>query len=89
MQYGAMLLLLENDRKLAKRMMDVEEETIRMQQGYETFQMDHVVCAMEIQATYEYCPLFMTFVSMITQLNDSFRLIDCTTYSYFEGKEGM
>lgn len=88
-QYGASLLLFESGNTLAMRAMDVEEATIRMIDGYESFRMDHVVCEMGVQATYEYHPVFMVFVTMIRDSRDADRIMYYTNYSYFKGKEDV
>ncbi len=89
MQYGASLLLFENGKKLAMRAMDAQEATIRAVDGYELFRMDHVVCEMQIQATYEYRPVFTVFVSMLRNASGNQRIMDDATYSYFRGKEDV
>ena len=47
------------------RTMDVEEAYVQTQEGYENFQMDHVLCETELTATYEFQPVFLGFVSIL------------------------
>jgi hypothetical protein len=68
--------------------MDVEEATVQREAGYADFQMDHVVCETKLTATYEYKPLFMSFVSLLREKTDMFRIQRTTSYSYRSGKEG-
>ena len=88
-QYGKMLLLFGNPGTLAMRAMDVEEATIRTINGYENFYMDHAVCEMQVQLTYEYRPIFFSFVTLLRNTKENERIIDHATYSYFRGKEGV
>ena len=88
-QYITSLLLFESGKTMAMRAMDVEEATVRTIEGYQSFRMDHAVCEMEIQETYEWKPIFMMFVPMVTDVKDVYRLIECAHYSYFRGKEDV
>ena len=88
-QYITSLLLFESGKTMAMRAMDVEEATVRTIEGYQSFRMDHAVCEMEIQETYEWQPIFMMFVPMVTDAKDVYRLIECAHYSYFRGKEDV
>lgn len=87
-QYLSLLLMFHSGDKLAMRAMDVEEATVKKNAGYETFQMDHVLCESGICATYEYSPVFLGFVSLLESEKDCFRIQNMTTYSYRQGKEG-
>ena len=89
MQYGASMLLFENEKTLAMRAMDAQEATVRTVDGYDKFRMDHVVCEMQVQATYEYHPVFTVFVSMLKNAPSYQRIMDDATYSYFRGKEDV
>lgn len=71
------------------RALDVEEATVRTIEDYQSFRMDHVVCEMEIQETYEWKPIFMMFVSLVRDAEDAYRFIDRAHYSYFRGKEDV
>ena len=88
-QYITSLLLFESGKTMAMRAMDVEEATVRTIEGYQSFRMDHAVCEMEIQETYEWKPIFMMFVPMVTDAKDVYRFIECAHYSYFRGKEDV
>ena len=89
MQYGVSLLLFESGKTLAMRAMDVQEATVRTVDGYNSFCMDHIVCEMKIQVTYEYRPVFTMFVSMLGNDGALRRIIRNARYSYFEGKEDV
>lgn len=89
MQFAAILLLLEGEKQIAMRAMDLQEATVRAVDGYEDFYMDHVVCVMEVQTTYVYKPFFLTFVSLAKSQESNCRVIDKAKYSYFKGKEGV
>lgn len=89
MQYGASLLLFESGKTLAMRAMDAQEATVRTVDGYDKFRMDHVVCEMQVQAAYEYHPVFTAFVSMLKNAPSYQRIMDDATYSYFRGKEDV
>ena len=69
--------------------MDVEEAYVQTQEGYENFQMDHVLCETELTATYEFQPVFLGFVSILENFSNGFRIQNHSGYSYFHGKEGM
>ena len=88
-QYLTSLLLFESGKTLAMRALDVEEATVRTIEDYQSFRMDHVVCEMEIQETYEWKPIFMMFVSLVRDAEDAYRFIDRAHYSYFRGKEDV
>jgi hypothetical protein len=86
--YLGILLLSKSGGTLAMRTMDVEEATVQREAGYADFQMDHVVCETKLTATYEYKPLFMSFVSLLHEKTGIFRIQRTTSYSYRSGKEG-
>lgn len=88
-QYAAILLLFHKGNTLAMRTMDVEEAYVQTQEGYENFQMDHVLCETELTATYEFQPVFLGFVSILENFSNGFRIQNHSGYSYFHGKEGM
>jgi hypothetical protein len=69
------------------RAMDVEEAAIRLEEGYEDFKMDHVVCETQLDVTYEYKPLFMSFVYLLDSKPDMFLIKRTAGYSYLSGKE--
>ena len=83
------LLLFHKGNTLAMRTMDVEEAYVQTQEGYENFQMDHVLCETELTATYEFQPVFLGFVSILENFSNGFRIQNHSGYSYFHGKEGM
>lgn len=87
-QYVSILLLFKNGNTLSMRAMDVQEAGVRLQEGYENFQMDHVLCETELTATYEFHPVFFGFVTLSEKHADRFRIQNQTFYSYFRGKEG-
>ena len=62
---------------------------VQTQEGYENFQMDHVLCETELTATYEFQPVFLGFVSILENFSNGFRIQNHSGYSYFHGKEGM
>ncbi len=70
------------------RAMDVQEATVQKNEGYETFQMDHVLCESRVSAVYEYSPVFLGFVSLLKNGKGNIRIQNTTTYSYRQGKEG-
>lgn len=86
-QYLSILLLFKSGNTLSMRAMDVQEASVRLQAGYENFQMDHVVCETKLTATYEFRPVFLGFVTLIDKGIDRFRIQNQTSYSYFQGKE--
>jgi hypothetical protein len=69
------------------RAMDVMEATIRLCEGYEDFRMDNVVCEAQLNVTYEYKPLFMSFVYLLDSKPDMFLINRTADYSYLSGKE--
>lgn len=87
-EYLGLLLLFHSGNTLAMRAMDVEEATVRREERYASFQMDHVVCETQMVATYEYDPLFMGFVTLLQGGTDMLRMQRTTSYSYRNGKEG-
>ncbi len=87
-QFLSLLLLMHNGEKLAMRAMDVQEATVQKNEGYETFQMDHVLCESRVSAVYEYSPVFLGFVSLLKNGKGNIRIQNTTTYSYRQGKEG-
>ena len=78
---------MHNGDKLAMRAMDAQEATVQRNEGYETFQMDHVLCESSVSATYEYSPVFLGFVSLLKNGKGNIRVQNTTTYSYRQGKE--
>ena len=86
-QFLSLLLLMHNGDKLAMRAMDAQEATVQRNEGYETFQMDHVLCESSVSATYEYSPVFLGFVSLLKNGKGNIRVQNTTTYSYRQGKE--
>jgi hypothetical protein len=87
-QYLGMLLFFHSGDTLAMRTMDVEEATVKLEAGYESFKMDHVVCETQMDVTYDYNTLFMSFVYLLDKKPDLFRIQMTTSYSYRSGKEG-
>jgi hypothetical protein len=87
-QYLGMLLLFHSGDTLAMRAMDVEEATVRLEESYKAFQMDYVVCETQLNVTYDYTPLFMSFVYLLDSKPDLFRMQLTASYSYLSGKEG-
>lgn len=87
-QYAAISLLFHGENTLAMRTMDVEEAYVQTQEGYENFQMDHVLCETELTATYEFRPVFLGFVTILENYSSGFRIQNHSGYSYFHGKEG-
>ena len=88
-QYAAILLLFHGGNTLAMRTMDVEEAYVRTQEGYENFQMDHVLCETKLTATYEFQPVFLGFVTILENYSNGFRIQNHSGYSYFHEKEGI
>lgn len=86
-QYLSILLLFKSGTTLSMRAMDVQEASVRLQAGYENFQMDHVLCETQLTATYEFHPVFLGFVTLLEKGVDGFRIQNQTSYSYFRGKE--
>jgi hypothetical protein len=86
-QYLGKLLIVRSGTTLAMRAMDVMEAAIRLCEGYENFQMDHVVCETQLNVTYEYKPLFMSFVYLLDSKPDMFLIQRTAGYSYLSGKE--
>jgi hypothetical protein len=87
-QYLGKLLIVRSGTTLAMRAMDVEEATIRRCEGYGDFKMDHVVCETQLDVTYEYKPLFMSFVYLLDSKPEMFLINRTAGYSYLSGKEG-
>lgn len=87
--YLSLVLLFHGGEKLAMRAMDVQELTVCMRTGYENFRMDHLLCEAKITATYEYCPVFLGFVSLLQKRADCFRIQNNSEYSYFMRKEDV
>jgi hypothetical protein len=87
-QYLGKLLFVHSGDKLAMRAMDVIEAAIRLEEGYKSFKMDHVVCETQLDVTYDYNPLFMSFVYLLDSKPDMFRIQRTSSYSYLSGKEG-
>ena len=88
-QYLGLLLFFHSEDQLAMRAMDVQEATIQSNAGYENFKMDHVICEADVNATYEYVPVFLGFVSLLEEKWDCFRMQETGAYSYLRGKEGV
>lgn len=86
--YLGMLILAHNSGKLAMRAMDVQEAAIRKKEGYETFRMDSVICEADIQAVYEYVPVFSGFVTLLGAGTGRIRILRKAHYSYLLGKAG-
>ena len=86
-QYLAMLLLFHGETELAMRTMDIQETTVRKQEGYENFRMDHVLCETKLTATYEFKPVFLGFVSLLGNRSGRFCIQTNSQYSYMKGKE--
>lgn len=87
--YLGLVLLFHSGDKLAMRAMDVQEATVCMRPGYESFRMDHLICETKIRATYEYSPVFLGFVSLLGKKIDCFRMQTDSEYSYLKGKEDV
>lgn len=87
--YLGLLLYFHSEQKLSMRAMDVEEAAVRKVEGYENFQMDHLICDAKVQACYSYQPVFLGFVHLLERKNSQFQIQKESWYSYFEQKGGV
>lgn len=81
-EYLGLLLLIHSGESLAMRTMDVQEAAVRQKAGYEAFRMDCLICEADIQAVYEYVPIFFGFVTLLKSGTDRIRIQRNTHYSY-------
>lgn len=57
-EYLKLFLYLMGIKKLAYRMMDVMEQSLRIKPGYEHARMDHMICELSCSMQYQAAPLF-------------------------------
>lgn len=57
-EYLKLFLYMMGTKKLAYRMMDVMEQTLRIKPGYEHVRMDHMICELSCSMQYQAAPLF-------------------------------
>ena len=71
------LLLFHKGNTLAMRTMDVEEAYVQTQEGYENFQMDHVLCETELTAPMNSNRYFLALYPSlkISQMDSGFKII--------------
>lgn len=79
-----LLLYFHGEQQLSMRAMDVEETAIQSLEGYDNFQMDHLVCDADICASYGYKPAFLSFVHLLKDKTGQFQIQNKARYSYFE-----
>ncbi|MDD6194134.1 MAG: DUF5702 domain-containing protein [Lachnospiraceae bacterium] len=60
--YLASQLFLLNKKALGLRPMDLMEEDLRRQNGFENARMDHMLCSMEVACAYQSYPIFLSVV---------------------------
>lgn len=57
-EYLKLFLYMMGTKKLAYRMMDVMEQSLRLKPGYEHVHMDHMICELSCSIQYQAAPLF-------------------------------
>lgn len=75
-------LLLEKEKTLAFRMMNVMEQTVRQNTDQEYFRMDHVICRLDYDVTYQAAPLFSK-LSVLGKKLQQFQLKSNAQFSYY------
>ena len=75
-------LLLEKEKTLAFRMMNVMEQTVRQNTGQEYFRMDHAICRLDYDVTYQAAPLFSR-LSVLGKKLQQFQLKSNAQFSYY------
>lgn len=80
--YLGALLLFVNTETLAYRAMDLQEASVRMQEGYEDFHMDHMILEATVTIHYQYQSIFLGLEQLTTPIRDGDGLYYSYPYSY-------
>ncbi len=80
--YAGALLFAGNPSVLAYRAMDMQEASVRLLEGYEDFQMDHMVVDAAISAKYRTHSIFLGMEQITAGMGSYFEISADSRYSY-------
>ncbi len=80
--YLGVLLLLQGIQTTAYRAMDMQETTVRLQEGYENFFMDHMIVEAEVVMNYQYQSIFLGMEPLTDSINEGIGIPCSYKYSY-------
>ncbi len=80
--YG--VLLLESEKKLGMRGLDVVEDALRHNEDYRNVKMDQMIYAMDVRFTYEAAPVFLSFVVLLDDKPGAYRFDRQLSMTYLE-----
>ncbi len=86
--YLNILLYTAGDTKAALRAMDIQEQYLKQQSGYEDFQMDQMVVQLSVTATYQFSANYLSLVSLVKFNQKEFTVSSDATYSYLQADTG-
>lgn len=83
LDYLKAFLFATNSQKLAYRMMDVMEQNIRLVAAYQNCRMDHMICRMEYDVSYQADSLFWQFSILSNQVFSGMQFQNNKSFSYY------
>lgn len=83
-EYLKLFLFTMETKKLAYRMMDVIEQSVRMKEGYEHVRMDHMVCELSCAIRYQTNTLFADLSLIKKGASKGFCFEKMKSFSYIE-----
>lgn len=83
-EYLKLFLYIMGTKKLAYRMMDVMEQSVRLKPGYEHVRMDHMVCELSCSMQYQAAPLFANLSVIRKGMPGGFYFEKTKSFSYKE-----
>ena len=81
--YLGLLLFTKSMKNIAYRSMDVQEATVRMTSGHESFRMDNAICELSADVSYKYHGTFLCFVNLLDGADNEYTIKNQAKYSYY------
>ncbi|MBQ1801768.1 MAG: hypothetical protein II013_02040 [Lachnobacterium sp.] len=83
-EFLAILIALKSEKETTMHAMDIIEQNIRQEKGYEKFKLDNVVLEAKVDYKYQINTVFLGFVDLKTDKINSLEINNSATYSYLK-----